>query len=54
MWRLGQIRGDLRRQGLPIGDPDTMIAATALHQIVTLVTRKWPHFDRTANLRLYP
>jgi predicted nucleic acid-binding protein len=30
--RSARIRGDLRRQGRLIGDPDILIAATALHE----------------------
>ena len=54
MRRFGRIRADLRRRGLPIGDSDIMIAATALHHNLTLVTRNRRHFDRIPNLKLYP
>jgi tRNA(fMet)-specific endonuclease VapC len=50
----GRVRADLRRRGLPIGDSDIMIAATALHHDLTLVTRNRRHFDRIPNLKLYP
>ncbi|WP_437826693.1 type II toxin-antitoxin system VapC family toxin [Sorangium sp. So ce1153] len=34
----GRILADLRRAGTPIGVPDTMIAATAIHRGLPLVT----------------
>lgn len=51
--RYGIIRGDLRQQGLSIGDPDVMIAATALHRSLTLVTQNLRHFKRIRELMLY-
>jgi tRNA(fMet)-specific endonuclease VapC len=51
--RFGVVRGDLTRRGLTIGDFDILIAATALHHDLTLVTRNRRHFSRVANLRLY-
>lgn len=50
---LGILRGDLQRRGLPIGDVDLLIAATALHHDLTLVTRNRRHFTRITELRLY-
>lgn len=47
------LRGDLRRQGLIIADMDTLIAATALHHRLTLLTRNVRHFQRIPNLLLY-
>jgi tRNA(fMet)-specific endonuclease VapC len=46
------LRGDLRRRGLGIGDLDTLIAATALHHDLTLVTRNVRHYTRIAGLRI--
>jgi predicted nucleic acid-binding protein len=51
--RFGVIRGDLTRRGLRIGDFDLLIAATALHHDLTLLTRNRRHFSRIAGLRLY-
>jgi tRNA(fMet)-specific endonuclease VapC len=51
--RFARIRGDLRRRGLLIGDPDLFIAATALHHGLILVTRNRRHFDRIPDLKLY-
>jgi tRNA(fMet)-specific endonuclease VapC len=51
--RFGYIRGDLRRRGELIGDPDILIAATALHHNLTLVTGNVRHFERIAGLSLY-
>jgi tRNA(fMet)-specific endonuclease VapC len=51
--RFARIRGDLRRRGLLIGDPDLFIAATALHHGLTLVTRNRRHFERIPSLQLY-
>lgn len=49
----GIIRGNLRRRGLTIGDPDIMIAATALHHSLTLVTQNLRHFQHVTGLTLY-
>jgi tRNA(fMet)-specific endonuclease VapC len=54
MRRFARLRGDLRRQGRLIGDPDLLIAATALHHNLTLVTGNRDHFRRVPGLRLYP
>lgn len=51
--RFARIRGDLRRKGLLIGDPDLFIAATALHHELTLVTRNRRHFERISDLEVY-
>lgn len=48
------IRSQLRRIGRPIGDLDLLIAATAIHHDLTLVTRNQRHFGRVPGLRLYP
>lgn len=45
--RLGKSPGIVRREPNPlIGDGDTLIAATALHHHLTLVTRNRRHFQR--------
>jgi tRNA(fMet)-specific endonuclease VapC len=51
--RYAQIRGRLRQQGTPIGELDTLVAATALHHNLTLVTRNRRHFDRVPGLKIY-
>ena len=53
MRRFARIRGDLRQRGLPIGDPDILIAATALYHDLMLVTRNQSHFQRIPDLKLY-
>lgn len=53
MRRYAGIRGDLRRRGQLIGDNDTLIAATALHLDLTLVTRNLDHFQRVSDLQIY-
>lgn len=52
MRRFALLRGDLRRRGLGIGDLDTMIAATALHHDLTLVTRNLRHYTRIPGLKI--
>ena len=54
MQRFARIRGDLRRTGQIIGDPDLLIAATALHHSLTLVTQNRRHFQRIPGLSLHP
>lgn len=51
--RFAVIRGELRRRGSIIGDPDLLIGATALENDLTLVTRNRQHFQRIAGLNLY-
>lgn len=51
--RFARIRGELRSQGQMIGDPDVLIAATALHHGLTLVSRNTRHFGRVAGLQLH-
>ncbi|MCW5851680.1 MAG: type II toxin-antitoxin system VapC family toxin [Anaerolineae bacterium] len=53
MQRFARIRGDLRRQGLLIGDFDILIGATAVHYDLTLVTRNVAHFQRIPEIKLY-
>ena len=49
-----RMRGDLRQRGMLIADTDLLIAATALHHDLILVTRNQRHFGRIPNLRLFP
>jgi predicted nucleic acid-binding protein len=44
---------DLRRAGLRIGLPDTLIAATALDYGLPLVTDNAEHFKRVRGLKVY-
>jgi len=53
MREFARIRGQLRAQGQIIGDNDIMIAATAIHCKLTLVTRNLNHFGRIPHLQLY-
>jgi predicted nucleic acid-binding protein len=53
MLRFAQIRGELRRKGQIIGDFDMLIAATALHHNLTLVTRNLRDYQRIPNLSIY-
>lgn len=50
--RFARTRGLLRQQGQLIGDPDLLVAATALHYGLTLVTRNRRHLGRIPGLRL--
>jgi tRNA(fMet)-specific endonuclease VapC len=51
--RFARLRGALRRGGQLIGDPDILIAATALENGRTLVTRNVRHFGRIPELGLW-
>src|SRR5712691_6503065 len=53
MRRFARIRGQLRREGKLIPDPDLLIAATALHHNLTLLTRNLRHFRRIPSLLLH-
>lgn len=48
----GNIRADLQRQGLPIGNMDMLIAAHARSLNETLVSNNLREFERVAGLRL--
>ncbi|HID99837.1 MAG TPA: type II toxin-antitoxin system VapC family toxin [Thiotrichaceae bacterium] len=50
--RFGQIKSDLKKQGLIILDADIMIASIALAYNLTLVTNNVKHFNRIPDLRL--
>lgn len=53
MQRFARVRGELRRTGLIIGDPDILIVATALYHELVVVTRNIRHFERIPGLTLY-
>jgi tRNA(fMet)-specific endonuclease VapC len=48
-----RLRSELRRRGDLIPDLDLMIAASALHHDLTLLTFNERHFRRVPDLRLY-
>jgi predicted nucleic acid-binding protein len=52
--RYAEIRGGLRAKGLLLDNRDLLIAATALHHDLTLVTRNHRHFGRVPGIKLYP
>jgi tRNA(fMet)-specific endonuclease VapC len=53
MKRFAETRAFLRRRGQGIADLDLLIAATALHHDLTLLTFNQRHFARIADLKLY-
>jgi tRNA(fMet)-specific endonuclease VapC len=50
--RYGEVRADLERRGLPIGEADLRIAAIALVRDFTVVTGNLRHFQRVPGLRV--
>ncbi len=52
MQQFARIRGDLRRKGQIIGDPDIFIAATAIYHDLTLLTRNRKHYERIPTLKV--
>jgi tRNA(fMet)-specific endonuclease VapC len=54
MRRFAAVRRDLRSRGQLIQDMDMLIAVTALHHNVMLVTRNRSHFQRIPGITLYP
>jgi tRNA(fMet)-specific endonuclease VapC len=48
-----EIRSFLRRQGRMISDFDIILAATALHHDLTVLTFNRRHFERIPDLRIY-
>lgn len=50
MRQFARVRGDLRSKGQLFGDPDLLIAATALHHNLTLLTHNSRHFARIPGL----
>lgn len=53
MRHFADIRGELRRRGQLIPDPDLLIAATAIDRELALVTRNLKDFRRIPGLDLY-
>jgi predicted nucleic acid-binding protein len=53
MERFAGIRAELRGSRRLISDLDTLIAATAIHHDLTLITRNVRHFERIASLRIF-
>src|SRR5215212_4130136 len=53
MERFARLRTELRRRGQLIPDLDLLIAATAMHHDLTLLTRNVRHFHRIPQLRLH-
>lgn len=51
--RFAQIRFDLRRRGQIISDFDIVLAATALHHHLTVLTFNRRHFERIPEVRIY-
>jgi tRNA(fMet)-specific endonuclease VapC len=51
--RFARLRAALRRQGQLIPDMDLLIAATALEEELTLITRNVRHFARIPDLPMY-
>jgi tRNA(fMet)-specific endonuclease VapC len=51
--RAAATRKSLRSQGLPLPLTDVLIAATAIHHDLTLVTRNLKHYQRIPDLKLY-
>lgn len=48
----GEIANNLKIKGQPIGVPDVLIAATAIHNNLTLVTSNKKHFERIESLKI--
>ncbi len=48
----GPVKDKLKREGTPIGDMDTLIAAHALAENLILVTHNTRHFERIPGLKL--
>ncbi len=46
----GQERARLRKEGIPIGDMDLLIAATCVHHDLTLLTANIAHYQRIRGL----
>ena len=51
-WHAAKVFADLRRRGLPTGENDLWIAATALANGETLVTRNVKHFREIRGLKV--
>ncbi|MBK6999381.1 MAG: type II toxin-antitoxin system VapC family toxin [Rhodoferax sp.] len=48
----GALKNALKRQGKPVGDMDTLIAAHALSEKLILVTHNTRHFENVPHLKL--
>ncbi len=48
----GKVRGGLRKRGMLIDDFDLMIASTALHHNLTILTNNRKHFERVNELEI--
>ena len=53
MKEFAQVRGQLRKAGQRIDDPDLLIAATAIYHDLTLFTHNERHFSRIPMLKLF-
>ena len=53
MQQFARIRLKLRSQGMLIGDPDILIAATAMHHNLQLLSNNTRHFQRVHGLQLH-
>ena len=53
MKEFAQVRGQLRKAGQRIDDPDLLIAATAIYHDLTLFTHNKRHFSRIPMLKLF-
>ncbi len=52
-YTFGKIRNDLRKKGKLPGDIDLMIAATALHLDLKVLTDNKKHFEHIPDIKLY-
>ena len=52
-YTFGKIRNDLRKKGKLSGDIDLMIAATALHLDLEVLTDNKKHFEHISGIELY-
>jgi len=48
----GEIRADLKRKGIIIGNNDLLIASHAVYEEATLVTNNTSEFKRVSNLKI--
>lgn len=53
MKEFAKLRGQLRKTGQRLDDPDLLIAATAIYHDLTLFTHNRRHFSRIPTLKLY-
>ncbi len=50
--RFGQIKAELEKRGIAIGDADMQISGIALHHDATLITHNQCHFRRVTDLKV--